>query len=250
MRIKGLSFEKGNLNHAYLIEGDIGENFALLQDFLRERFHIDSLFNHMDATVIDSKEIEVQEIRELIQGVSIKPHKEAKVYVFLGADELSVGIQNTLLKTLEDPPDQVYFFLLCKNRFSLLQTVLSRCSLLVGVQESRIDDRLREAFSVFLKKIRERDALGMRKVLKEHSKQREDLHLCLDSFSILFVRLLKERYQGEQVEEGVFVSYEINGYVLIEIIDILDKSKRYIKSNINVNASIDYTVLNILEVLD
>lgn len=250
MRMRELPFEKGNLNHAYLIEGDVGANFQLLQAFLKTRFGIDSVFHHVDAKVINSYTVEVQEIRELIQGVSIKAHSEAKIYVFLEADELSVGIQNTLLKTLEDPPDQVYFFLLCKNRLSLLETVISRCSLLAGVRENRIDERLKEDFFTFLQKIRERDALGMRKVLKQYSKQREELASCLDSFAVLFVRVLKERYQPERFEEGASFLHAINGYSLIEIVDILDKAKKYIESNVSMNASIDYTVLNILEVLD
>ncbi|MDO4794288.1 MAG: hypothetical protein Q3993_08890 [Filifactor alocis] len=250
MRMKELPFEKGNLNHAYLIEGDVETNFELLQDFLKTRFGIVSVFHHVDVKVIDSYSVEVQEIRELIQGVSIKPHAGAKIYVFLEADELSVGIQNTLLKTLEDPPDQVYFFLLCKNRLSLLETVISRCSLVAGVWENKIDERLKQDFFNFLQKIRERDALGMRRVLNEYSKEREELASCLDSFSVLFVRILKERYQMGCFEEGTSFLRETNGYSLIEIVDILDKAKGYIESNVSVNASIDYTVLNILEVLD
>lgn len=250
MRMKELPFEKGDLNHAYLIEGDVEANFEILQEFLKKRFNINSVFHHVDVTVIDSYAVEVQEVRELIQDVSIKPHTEAKIYVFLGAEELRIGIQNTLLKTLEDPPEQVYFFLLCKNRLSLLETVVSRCFLLVGIQENRIDDKTREEFSFFLKKIQERDALGMRKVLMQYSKQREELFVCLDKFSVLFVRLLKEKYGGREFEDGILISWEVSGYCLIELIDILDKAKKYIDSNVSVSASIDYTVLNILEVLD
>ena len=53
---------------------------------------------------------------------------ENKVYLFPDAQELSPLIQNTLLKTLEEPPPFVMFLLLADRRESLLDTVISRCT--------------------------------------------------------------------------------------------------------------------------
>ena len=49
-----------------------------------------------------------------------------KVYVFPEADTLSPIVQNSLLKTLEEPPEDVMFLFLCEKRESLLPTVISR----------------------------------------------------------------------------------------------------------------------------
>ena len=51
---------------------------------------------------------------------------DAEFYIFPTADTMNVQAQNALLKILEEPPDGVYFLLLCEDADSLLPTIRSR----------------------------------------------------------------------------------------------------------------------------
>ena len=69
-------------------------------------------------------------MREIIKDSIIKPNdSNAKVYIFPFANtRLSEIVQNSFLKLLEEPPQNVYFILLCENSKKLLTTILSRAS--------------------------------------------------------------------------------------------------------------------------
>ena len=73
--------------------------------------------------------IGVDDIREqLIGDIQIKPyHSRYKIYIIDEAEKLTVQAQNTLLKTIEEPPEYGIIILLTTNADIFLQTVLSRC---------------------------------------------------------------------------------------------------------------------------
>lgn len=74
----------------------------------------------------------IEQMRDIIKDAYIKPNEaKAKVYVFEKADERLMPIsQNGILKIIEEPPQPVYFIMLCKNAGSMLSTILSRCTVL------------------------------------------------------------------------------------------------------------------------
>ena len=76
--------------------------------------------------------ISVDDVRTQINNdVMIKPYScPYKIYIIPDADLLSVQAQNALLKTIEEPPEYVVFFLLTENVESLLPTIMSRCVML------------------------------------------------------------------------------------------------------------------------
>ena len=70
------------------------------------------------------------ELKNIIHDASIKPNQaDKKVYIFEDCDKRFPDIsQNILLKTLEEPPQDILFILSCENSKSLLQTIRSRSS--------------------------------------------------------------------------------------------------------------------------
>lgn len=85
---------------------------------------------HLDLLSIDPT-LPVKELRESLDDVELYPADGAhKVYIIDGADRLNEQKQNTLLKTLEEPPEFVTFILLAHSSDAFLQTILSRCALL------------------------------------------------------------------------------------------------------------------------
>jgi DNA polymerase-3 subunit delta' len=72
--------------------------------------------------------IGIDQVRELQKEASLKPYEgRHRVFIIDGAELLSEEASNSLLKTLEEPPDQVIFVLLASEPDGLLSTILSRC---------------------------------------------------------------------------------------------------------------------------
>ncbi len=70
----------------------------------------------------------VEQVRELAEDVPLAPVRAtSKVYVIDRADQLRAASANALLKTLEEPPDDVMFILIARSADAVLPTILSRC---------------------------------------------------------------------------------------------------------------------------
>ena len=81
--------------------------------------------------VKDEKTIKIEEIRRIQDEVKIKTFDgDSRVYVICDSEKMTIQAQNALLKTLEDPPQKLFFILLTINSNSLLPTIVSRCQLL------------------------------------------------------------------------------------------------------------------------
>ncbi len=82
----------------------------------------------LGAEAVKPMSFHIDAIRELRQGAFIAPNEsEIKIYILHNAQNMTIQAQNALLKVLEEPPEYVMFILLCQNRSSLLETILSRC---------------------------------------------------------------------------------------------------------------------------
>ena len=78
----------------------------------------------------DKKSIGAKDMRKLEEDVAVKPfNSKHKVYIFEDASLLTEEAQNTFLKTFEEPPEYAVFILITENSTSLLQTILSRFTL-------------------------------------------------------------------------------------------------------------------------
>jgi DNA polymerase-3 subunit delta' len=76
-----------------------------------------------------SREIRVDEIRALARRLSFAALRgRRKIAIVTPADAMNERAQNTLLKTLEEPPPATTFFLVSANPDSLLPTIRSRCA--------------------------------------------------------------------------------------------------------------------------
>ncbi len=70
----------------------------------------------------------VEQVRELAEDVPLAPVRAtSKVYVIDRADQLRAASANALLKTLEEPPDDVMFILIARSADAVLPTIVSRC---------------------------------------------------------------------------------------------------------------------------
>ena len=76
--------------------------------------------------------IGVEDIREQVVGdIQIRPYSSPwKIYIIDEAEKMTIQAQNTLLKTIEEPPSYGVILLLTTNAEAFLPTILSRCVIL------------------------------------------------------------------------------------------------------------------------
>lgn len=119
---------RDTLLHAYLINGS-----TLLKPTLLAA--LETLFGYQlhtspDILLLEADTLTVDEARAVVVFASRAPigkHKEKVVALIFSA--AGAEAQNTLLKTLEEPPERTYIFMLTPNPDALLPTVRSRCHL-------------------------------------------------------------------------------------------------------------------------
>ena len=131
----------GKLSHAYLFAGAEGSGkktlalavAAALASKTSDENTVRRIMSGYcpDVSIVnppaDKKTTGVDTVREFISKVALSPEElEFKAYIFDKADRLTPQAQNSLLKVIEEPPADVYVFLLCEEPSSLLKTVRSR----------------------------------------------------------------------------------------------------------------------------
>ena len=150
------SLARGRLGHAYLFCGHRIERLEALARTLAKTLNCsappgsaspghppdccDHCLNcrrtdedaHPDVTWVrpesKSRIIRVEQIRELIRTVNLKPTQAGfKVGIVAGADRLKVEAANAFLKTLEEPPPKSILVLLTTDASDILETIVSRC---------------------------------------------------------------------------------------------------------------------------
>ncbi len=69
-------------------------------------------------------------LRRVMESIAIKPNDgNIKIYIFEDANEMTVQMQNTLLKTIEEPAEFLRFIFTCENTDSIIETIRSRITM-------------------------------------------------------------------------------------------------------------------------
>ena len=151
------AFEKSMPSHAYLITGPAQVGRMKLAIVLAQLLncHGDDTGGtceqctrirrgvHADVTIVpvdargslheDGRPrtmITIEQVRAVSREAALQPFEgRCKVFVFEEADRLTEEASNALLKTLEEPPDQVSIVLLASREQAVLPTIVSRCRL-------------------------------------------------------------------------------------------------------------------------
>ena len=139
------AFSLGKASHAYLLEGENGvgkHSFAMAMacmhfctDEHKPCFNCAQCKkvlagNHPDVHFFapEASVFKVDTVREILSTVRETPYEgNVKIYIVEKFNLANDQAQNAFLKTLEEPPQNVLFFLLCENSLSMLPTVRSRC---------------------------------------------------------------------------------------------------------------------------
>ena len=154
-RYFALAGERGELGHAFLLEGEDPEVLKKTAGRIAQRVLCEKgtacgicescraalSGNHPDIITVTHEKpdtLSVGEIRaQLVDDMEIRPYRSArKIYLVPDAGKMNPQAQNALLKTLEEPPAYGMILLLADNRNRFLPTVLSRVATLRCEEES------------------------------------------------------------------------------------------------------------------
>jgi len=109
--------------------------------------------NHPDMLTIkpSGKAIKIDQIRNLCRKLTLKPYEASvRFALILNANKLNVEAGNTLLKTLEEPPDRTVFILTAIQTSDILPTILSRCQHIQfnPISHCHIHDHLKKEYNL------------------------------------------------------------------------------------------------------
>lgn len=202
----------------------------------KEKAHADIKYAYPEKK---SKTYSIDQMRDILKDSFIRPNEaNAKVYIFEEADNrLSAVVQNSFLKLLEEPPQNVFFILLCENSKKLLITILSRCVLLRIKSEQKFDKFAEQSAKEIVHGIlstREYELLKAVNTLCDKEKSDEILSIVKlilrDGLAIL---------SGADCifdeELGKIISTHMTKSKILEMIELTEAAKSKITQNININ---------------
>lgn len=159
------SVKKGNILHSYLFVGNEGiGKFHFAKEFAKmilcfykngcnqckscKEFDTE---NHPDFLVVEPEgnTIKVEQIRQMISKIIEKPIiSDKKVYIVNDSDKMTEEAQNTLLKILEEPPENIIIILIAEKEEKILSTIKSRCTKITfqPIEQDKLKEILKKQY--------------------------------------------------------------------------------------------------------
>lgn len=176
------------------------------------------------------KSIGIPQTREGINFLREKPFSYKKKFlVILDSEKLTTQAQNSLLKTLEEPPSQSLIILSSRTQNSLLGTIVSRCRLLSIKKDEEKEEMENE--------------ISYKKVLKMSLGERLDMCAELSKEEKEDVIEVLEKWVGEGREVLLKDPKNINNTKNLK--RILEIKNDLENTNVNVRLSLESLVLSL-----
>lgn len=203
----------------------------------------------------DGMNIKKEQILNIEEHFSAKPiYLKNNIYIINNADKLNKAAANTMLKFLEEPEDNILGFFITNNKEQMLDTIKSRCQIVlvnyVAGELLTSDENfsnVKELSQIYLKSllIEKKDGIILNKmVFTESVLDRNELHNCLKFWMILFTDAIKQK----DLNEFDFL-YNIDIYKLININKIVFNTLKNVTTNVNMELLMDGFVLEVEKIL-
>ena len=203
----------------------------------------------------DGMNIKKEQMLNIEEHFSAKPiYLKNNIYIINNADKLNKAAANTMLKFLEEPEDNILGFFITNNKEQMLDTIKSRCQIVlvnyVAGELLTSDENfsnIKELSQIYLKSllIEKKDGIILNKmVFTESVLDRNELHNCLKFWMILFTDAIKQK----DLNEFDFL-YNIDIYKLININKIVFNTLKNVTTNVNMELLMDGFVLEVEKIL-
>lgn len=275
--------KNNNISHSYIFSGISGiGKFMFAKEFAKAILCLDNEKkpcnncracksfennNNPDIIIIDEQDesIKTEQIKELVKNVLEKPIQgEKKIYIINNSENMTREAQNSLLKTLEEPPEYVIVILITSNENLLLNTIKSRCIKFQfqNLSDEEIKQYFRMANQVIDNSIIKIFGGSIEKALKlkdnlDTYKNIKNIFKNIENLSGLQILNLKETIFKDKDEIFSILDY-INTIFFDKIleniktankyqkcIEIIEESKLRLKRNSNYDMTIDNLLLTL-----
>lgn len=244
------------ISHAYLIETNGYKKYnEVVKELIKKILLINSSIeehdkiihqvddgNYADLKYIypDGANIKKEQLLNLEAQYSKKSMLNNKlIYVIDPADKLNSSSANTILKFLEEPPDDIIAILLTENKYNVLETIVSRCQCLslVNKEEDEFSDIVEEFVD---------DLIDFKKILIKYDYYLENLFadrvMAIENLKLIEELLFKNLCENLYVNESYRIDfYEAN-------IALIEREKENLKYNINIKIWLSNYIFQIMEV--
>lgn len=236
--------------------------------------------NHPDFKIIspDGNYIKIAQIRQMQEDVYKKPIlSRKKIFIIDNADLMTEEAQNSLLKTLEEPPEYIVIILVLSNESLLLNTIKSRCMKInfFNLSEELIKDyihknnlidnpskeilklfngsigkiyEIKENIDLYLqiekltKEILNKEINSLIDLIKKSEliyKSKDDINTILEYMTIIIYSKINEKIENKEI-----INSNCSYFNLIEIIK---NTMIKLKTNTNYDMCIDELIFKIYE---
>lgn len=221
--------------------------------------------NHPDFYLIEPDEkgsIKIEQIRQIIEKSIEKPIvSQKKVYIINDSHKMTKEAQNCLLKTLEEPSKYLTIILITSNEGMLLNTIKSRCMKINF--EKLNNDQIKQILKLNQIELPESllDVLdgSMAKINKasEQEQMYTQIKQLIDNIEndsiIATLKKAEIIYDKENIKEildyiNILLYKKAKDNIkYANCIEIVEKTKRNLEQNGNLDMNIDNMLLNIKE---
>ena len=265
----------GRINHAYLIETNNNED-ELVDTYLNEFYKqllICGLNESNEVGISKEKLINLLENKSYPDLLEIKPENNVikkeqllemmekfsnksaygtyQIYVIHHAEMLNLSSANTILKFLEEPENNIIAVLLSTNRYKVLPTILSRCTVMTLKQEksNMIDVNDNQILIKLLNNL----LIDTEPLIILFNDYYESLfqtkELSLDTLKKIS-KILQYYIQTNDLSSLSIKSSDINlnKFQLLEIVSIIDEFSVKLQYNVNIKLWLDSLLIKLTEV--
>lgn len=261
--------EKNMLSHAYLIETGDYDNIESFINTLGKKILCSSHATHTDGetcsicSLIDSNQcvdfktivpdgnnIKKEQLLNVKKMLKTTSSSFNRIYVIFEADKLNSSSANTILKFLEEPEQGIIAFLVTKNRYQVIDTLVSRCQILSlhsHYSMEQFSDTAR-----FVEKITANANfyLDFKSILEEDMPDKNVAQSLLNDIEFFFHQVLLSK-NGQDTRLEIPAAFEkIKKESIIKYISIIEEEKSKLIYNINYKLWLDHLLVRFLEVLD
>lgn len=227
------------LNHAYILEGDREYSLAYLSQYAKKHLSIHNLADHVDVLLSEGSAMKIEDSRQLRHLLFQKPVGLKKLCILTGAEKLSVLIQNSLLKIVEEPPDNVLFFFLTDNAAGILQTIRSRCQHIYFVETSEERDGAQSIEAT-------PDLFPFFQSKEWEKMDREAITARLDDLTHRLWEGYKSDHTGSAKEKAEW-EQRLTDDTTVAVVSHLEKAKRRIAANCHIAHTLECCLFSIAE---
>lgn len=193
------------VGNTHLIEGS-AEAVSQLEDFLEEQGI--EVHGNSDAYVRVYRSFGIEEARELRERAALRPSQGKRRIFIIATPSMTQEAQNALLKTLEEPPADAFFFFIVSSAQTLLPTLRSRFQILV-LEESGKKEGVGDA-RAFLAAPQQKRLDLLKPLLEKGDDDKRDMGAILSLLS----SLEKEMEKAKQLDtSGLHAIYRARKYI-------------------------------------